>query len=105
MTSLDSVLILSCKVTRDVGGRLGFKVRQRLYRFVALCSFIGSAASGVLALFLLAGAVRGYHSGSLGGTIVFAGLGFLLLLTSVLVFALSVVYLKSSKPRSEDRTD
>jgi hypothetical protein len=60
-----------------------------------------SVCSGVLALCLLAGAARGYHSGSGGGTILLAGFGFLLLLTSVLVFVGGVVYLKSSKALSE----
>jgi len=63
-----------------------FKFRQRIYRFGALCSLMGSVVSGVFGVLLLAGAVRTNHTGSVGGTILLAGFGFVLLLFSVLVF-------------------
>jgi hypothetical protein len=58
-----------------------------------------AAFPGVFALFLLAGAVNGYPNGSVAGTILLVGFGFLLLLISILAAAGGFVYFRSPKPR------
>jgi hypothetical protein len=82
-------------VNTDVGESMEFKFRQRIYRFGALCSLMVSVVSGVFGVLLLAGVVRRNHTGSVGGTILLAGFGFVVLLFSVLVF---VYALGSTRP-------